>query len=234
MARNAAKLVSFDSIEDIEEFLSTTYSFRKNVVLHRTEFRKLREDFYSLLTDTHFNSIFRALHLHGYRCTMAMLKSILDSDFVVTYNPFLEYFNKLAPWNRQMPDYIHRLTQSINTTCPEQQWATIFKKWIVGVVACAVDPKNVNHQVLVLVGNQGIGKTQWLNRLLPIPLKDYLYCGLVNPNNKDTLINLSENLLINLDELENLNKSELGSLKALITQSSIRLRKPYGTIMKIS
>jgi hypothetical protein len=50
----------------------------------------------------------------------------------------------------------------------------------------------------------------------------------VNPNNKDTLIHLSENLLINLDELENLNRTELGNLKSLITQSAIRLRKAYG------
>jgi hypothetical protein len=64
--------------------------------------------------------------------------------------------------------------------------------------------------------------------LVPDALEGYLYSGIVNPNNKDTLINLSENLIINLDELENLNKTELGSLKALITQSAIRLRKAYG------
>jgi hypothetical protein len=35
-------------------------------------------------------------------------------------------------------------------------------------------------------------------------------------------------MLINLDELENLNKSEIGSLKEIITKTQIRMRKAYG------
>ena len=35
-------------------------------------------------------------------------------------------------------------------------------------------------------------------------------------------------MLINLDELENLNRSELGSMKEIITKANIRIRRPYG------
>jgi len=35
-------------------------------------------------------------------------------------------------------------------------------------------------------------------------------------------------MLINLDELENLNRTEIGSLKELITKTHIRMRKAYG------
>jgi predicted P-loop ATPase len=35
-------------------------------------------------------------------------------------------------------------------------------------------------------------------------------------------------MLINLDELENLNRSEIGSLKEIITKTQIRMRKAYG------
>ncbi len=42
------------------------------------------------------------------------------------------------------------------------------------------------------------------------------------------MINMAECWLINLDELENLNKSEVGSLKEMITKSNIRIRRPYG------
>jgi predicted P-loop ATPase len=35
-------------------------------------------------------------------------------------------------------------------------------------------------------------------------------------------------MLINLDELENLNRSEIGSLKEIITKTHIRMRKAYG------
>jgi hypothetical protein len=155
-----------------------------------------------------------------------MVRNLLNSDFVQDKDPFRSYFESLPEWTVDSPDYIGQLAQTIKT--PPEQWAEFLKKWMVAVVACAIDPQVVNHQVLVLVGKQGAGKSTWLNNLLPRQLQGYLYSGVINPNNKDTLINLSENLLINLDELEYLNKSELGNLKALITQSAIRLRKAYG------
>lgn len=50
----------------------------------------------------------------------------------------------------------------------------------------------------------------------------------LNHSNKDTLIHLAECMLINLDELENLNRTEIGSLKEIITKTHIRMRKAYG------
>ncbi len=55
-----------------------------------------------------------------------------------------------------------------------------------------------------------------------------MFSGTINPNNKDTLIHLAECMLINLDELENLNRTEIGTLKELITKTHIRMRKAYG------
>jgi predicted P-loop ATPase len=63
---------------------------------------------------------------------------------------------------------------------------------------------------------------------MPKPLKEYIFSGTINPSNKDTLIHLAECMLINLDELENLNKTEIGSLKEIITKTHIRMRKAYG------
>ena len=39
-------------------------------------------------------------------------------------------------------------------------------------------------------------------------------------------------MLINLDELENLNKHQLGSIKELVTKNRVRIRRPYGTIFE--
>lgn len=63
---------------------------------------------------------------------------------------------------------------------------------------------------------------------MPKQLKEYIFSGTINPSNKDTLIHLAECMLINLDELENLNRSEIGSLKEIITKTHIRMRKAYG------
>lgn len=103
-----------------------------------------------------------------------------------------------------------------------------FKKWAVATIACALEDKTANQTVLVLQGSQGIGKTTFLENLLPEPLKDYYYSGEINPSDKDTLINMSECLLINLDELSSLNKNRESALKEIITKTSIRVRRPYG------
>ena len=96
------------------------------------------------------------------------------------------------------------------------------------MVGCAIKDEVTNHTVIVFSGRQGLGKTTWALNLLPKQLREYCFSGTINPSNKDTLTHLSETILINLDELENLNKSDLGALKELITKGSIRLRRPYG------
>ncbi len=96
------------------------------------------------------------------------------------------------------------------------------------MVACVLDEKQVNQTVIVFSGKQGLGKTTWMEKLMPKQLKEYIFSGTINPNNKDTLIHLAECMLINLDELENLNKTEIGSLKEIITKTHIRMRKAYG------
>jgi predicted P-loop ATPase len=96
------------------------------------------------------------------------------------------------------------------------------------MVGCVLDDKIINHTVIVFSGKQGLGKTTWVEKLVPKQLKEYLFSGTINPNNKDTLVQLAECMLINLDELENLNRSEIGSLKEIITKTQIRMRKAYG------
>lgn len=96
------------------------------------------------------------------------------------------------------------------------------------MVACVTNEKETNQTVIVFSGKQGLGKTTWIEKLIPKPLKDYMFSGTINPNNKDTLIHLAECMLINLDELENLNRTEIGTLKELITKTHIRMRKAYG------
>jgi predicted P-loop ATPase len=98
----------------------------------------------------------------------------------------------------------------------------------VSLVACALEPKVVNHTVLILQGGQGIGKSTFLLKLVPKALGNYIFSGNLNPDNKDSDVQLSECILINLDELESLTKYKEGALKEMITKSEIRVRRPYG------
>jgi|JI7StandDraft_1071085.scaffolds.fasta_scaffold35405_2 hypothetical protein len=212
-------------ILQVEQYLNQHYDLRINIVLNKVEGKKKASSTFGILTEYGFNSILRELLLNGIPANSAMLRALLNSNFCISYNPIKEHFESLPKWDLEH-DYIDELAESVITS-DQEYWKKSFKKWLVALVGCSIEEKVTNHAVIVFAGKQGIGKTTWLQNLLPEPLYNYYYSGVISPANKDTLIHLSECLLINLDELESLNKSELGDLKAFITKESIRVRRPY-------
>lgn len=210
----------------LEKRISKICSVRYNVVLGRVEIRRVGETSFSPITDTIENSLLRQLNRTGADANAANLRAILQSDFAVPYNPFEVYFQGLPAWDGET-DYIGNLAMTVSTT-NDEAWVPCFRKWIVAAVACALEPAVVNHTCIVFSGAQGLGKTTWMENLCPAKLRRYMYSGTINPGNKDTLAHLSECFLINLDELENLSRTEIGSVKEIITKGKIRIRKPYG------
>jgi predicted P-loop ATPase len=217
-----------NKIDHIEFLLNQNYNFKYNLVTGRCEFKKVDSLHYIPLTDLELNSILRFIHKANVKCNLQELRNIIFSDFSPKYNPFEDYFYNLDEWDKTN-DYITKLAETISTT-NQEVWKKYFKKWIVGMVACVLDEKITNHTLIVFSGKQGIGKTTWILNLIPTSIKEYTYSGTINPDNKDTLIHLSECMLINLDELENFNRTEVGSLKEIITKDRIRIRRPYGSI----
>jgi len=210
----------------LEKRISKICSVRYNVVLGLVEIRRTGETEFSPITDTIENSLLRQLNRTGADVNAANLRAILLSDFAIQYNPFEEYFHGLPEWDG-VTDYIGELAKTISTT-NDEMWILCIRKWLVGAVACALNPTVVNHTCIVFSGAQGIGKTTWMENLCPAKLKQYMFSGTINPGNKDTMAHLSECLLINLDELENLSRTEVGAVKEVITKGKIRIRKPYG------
>ena len=103
-----------------------------------------------------------------------------------------------------------------------------FKKWFVAMVASWMRDEVVNHQVLVLIGRQGIYKTTWLEHLIPPHLRAYA-CKLANSNdlNKDERLRIAEFGLISLDEIDSMNNRELNQLKSVITATDVNERAAY-------
>ena len=243
-------------IDIIEHYLSERYQFRFNVVTSKLEVKRLMpakqaclceelntelvEELppepvegeatpWHPLTDYLENSLLRDLLKNNVKCSAAILRSILYSDFCIFFDPFKDYFNKLPPWDNV--DHILQLSETVKTT-NEDQWHPFLKKWLVAAVASVLNPKTVNHTAIILSGPQGIGKTTWLLNLCPPELSDYIFSGTINPNNKDTFLHLSECMFINMDELENMNRTEIGTFKEIITKPSIRIRRAYGHHME--
>ena len=213
-------------IDRLEMFLSTRYVFRHNMVSGKLEFQYFGKKKWNVMNDFIENSMLRECLKGRIKTNLSSLRNLLYSDFCELFNPFEDYFFNLPTYDENT-DYITELANTITTT-KQDLWQQCFKKWLVAMVGCVLDDKVINHTVIVFSGKQGLGKTTWVEKLVPKPLKEYLFSGTINPNNKDTLVQLAECMLINLDELENLNRSEIGSLKEIITKTQIRMRKAYG------
>src|SRR5690606_36181637 len=173
MAKSSLKTKETDNtVSAIENYLNRKYQFRHNPILERTEFKRKQGKAYQLLSERDVNSLFRELNNNNMRCSITGLRSLLNSDFVKEEDPFKNYFNGLPKWKKDDPDHIAELAHTI-TASNNEFWRWAFKKWLVNLVACAIT-ENVNQQVLVFVGKQGIGKSTWLNKLVPKKLEGYL------------------------------------------------------------
>ena len=165
------------------------------------------------------------------------------ATYIPHIHPLREYIHNLSDYiPEKEPDWIDLVAKQVRVVDPTQSdststqvsdvdqfWRVCFKKWFVAMVASWIKDEVVNHQVLVLIGRQGIYKTTWLERLIPQHLRDYC-CKLANATqlNKDDRLRIAEFGLINLDELDALTPRELNAMKSVITASDVNERVAYG------
>jgi hypothetical protein len=214
-----------NKIQKIENWINERYKLKHNELRGTIEVKKQKTNKWEVLNDRLFNSLLLELNRSGIKCSINILHSLLNSEFVESYNPFMEYLNKNGTWDGD--DHIDKLSRTV-TTSNSEFWNLSFKRWIVAFVASIINPRITNHQVIVLCGGQGIGKTTWILNLIPEELKDYVFSGTINPSNKDSVSLLAEMILINLDEMDNMNRSDFGTLKSLITMQQVTFRRAYG------
>ena len=234
--------------KEIESYLSTHYDFRFNTILGRTEFSPKYANVYSKVSRYDINTFRRELDSEEGIITSAdNLYSIIESSFSPRINPIQEYFKALP----LMDIYFgsanalfsnHADTSSISfsskaiaslascvTIHNSEKWLSYLTKWLVAVVANAMDDRECrNHTCLVLTGEQGKFKTTFLDLLCPPALHGYSYTGKIYPQEKDTLTYIGQNLIVNIDDqLKALNKRDENELKNLITCPMVKYRMPY-------
>jgi len=217
-----------EAFEIAVDFLKSKASFRRNLVTGLIEF-KTDED-WDNLRDQHLDAWWTEFKLQGHRVPYEYFSKIISGQLATDYHPFREYFYSLPPWDGF--DYIQEYLDCFETEIPEQ-FTNLFKKWIVGVVANALE-KDSNQHCLTLVGPQGIGKTSMLRLLCPPSLsKYYAETSIPSTADKDSLLLVAENILINLDEMETSTNEEIGFLKSLITRKDIKIRRPYARYAEV-
>lgn len=213
--------------EEIEGFLATQAEFRKNVVTGKEEMRYPNAREFVELTDRLVNSLWSRMTKEGHTVRLCDVHSVLESEFVPEFNPFVQYFRSLPEWDGTT-DYIGQLAATVHVEGDAELFENCFRKWLVATVASLMVKEVTNHEILVLVGRQGCYKTTWLAHLLPPELQRYFY---VRSNNnrltKDDNLALSEFALICLEEIDELRQSELNQLKALVTLPAVNERRAY-------
>lgn len=210
--------------EMMEAYLIERYSFRKNIITGEVEIRSKQ------LADSDWQSfdvftILRDLKLNNHRVTLADLENLVRSDFVPEYDPFESYFIGLEPWDDSDLDFIGLLLKFIKVK-DQNRFERHFKKWMVRAVKCGLEDDYINKQLIILVGEkQNTGKSSFIRFLIPRDLIAYLVENI--GTDKDSLIALIENLLVNMDELETFSKYELNALKSIISKTFVKIRHPY-------
>ena len=231
-------------------FISDNYlqfnRIRRDVVSDKLQMRLPNDhgrDYWREMTKQDINSIVcQCAQECQTNITLREVMTVLHSDLVPQVHPLREYVLSCRPWQGEVDwiDFIAQQVRVCDTTSTayssepcershvDRLWRLCFKKWFVAMVASWMRDEVVNHQVLVLIGKQGIYKTTWLEHLIPPHLRAYC-CKLANANQltKDDRLRIAEFGLINLDELDAMTPRELNQMKSIITSTDVNERAAY-------
>jgi putative DNA primase/helicase len=142
------------------------------------------------------------------------------------YHPVRDCINSIQ-WDGE--DRLTKFLETIKTENVEFD-KILITTWMLAAVAAAFSEKGFsNHGVLVLQGNQGIGKTAWIKTLDPTMGRALKTGVILDPTNKDSVISANRFWIIELGELDGtLNKSDAAYLKSFLTSSEDDVRVPWG------
>ena len=224
----------------VESFLNENYHFRRNVLNGKLEFSTIQHDAednvsdeaslsFRTLTQEALNSIIlRAMRenvCEGHS-PKADIELYVRSEEVPLFNPVQEFLENLPQWDGH--NHVAQLFSRLPGMSSEQ--AAFLAVWLRSTVAhwLQMDTLHGNECVPVLIGAQGCGKTTFLRRLLPAELRQY-YMDHINLSNQfDKDMALTNNLLVNLDELEAVRPSQHAALKQTLSKNKVNGRPIYG------
>jgi hypothetical protein len=202
------------------------YTFRLNLVRERIE----RGDG-SVLHDGEQASIIAALFDRGLSNKQLMLDVMLAEAWTHSYDPLKDFLDSLE-WDGQ--DHIRKLSYYFEDAHPLIEYpdgskATVFyawlRRWLTGAAGKVV--ARVQNPMLVLVSEQGIGKSEFAKWLCS-PMPDYFVENAINPEAVDHQRWAAGNFIWEVGELgATTRKADVEALKAFITRHEHSFRVPY-------
>ena len=218
----------------IELFLNENYRFRRNTLNGKVEFQakpngKAECDVFRPLTKAALNSIViraKREQILEKGSPKTEITEYVESEEVPEYNPVQAFLTNLPEWDGQ--NHIAKVFSRIPGISSEQlNYLTI---WLRSTVAHwkQMDMLHGNECVPTFIGNQGCGKTTFVRRLLPLELREYYMDNLNLANKFDKEMALTNNLIVNLDELEAISASQHAKLKQTLSVSKVNGRPIFG------
>ena len=218
--------------QDMIDYLASRYVFRFNEVMGYTEYRPNHTwvNPYLPVDDRVLNRMAIECRLAGLNVWDKDISRYIHSSYITTYNPVREYLSECrGKWDGK--DRIRELARKVPTKNPH--WPDWFYTWFLGMVhqwQSSIYDRYGNQIAPLLISKQGWNKSTFIQSLLPPELQWGFTNQLDVSEKRQTLQAMSQFLLINLDEFNQISpKLQQGFLKNIITLPCVKVKRPYGT-----
>lgn len=154
------------------------------------------------------------------------------SQFLLAIGDEFQY-NPVADWIESHTwDGVSRLKALYDTIEAQNNVLKeiLIKRWMIGAIAAIYNPEGISASlVLVLQGEQYLGKTNWFKNLVSGPAKKYAKDGMIiDIKDKDSVYICLQHWIVELGEIQStFKKADLDALKAFITSDLDIIRLPY-------
>ena len=213
-------------IRFIEDFFARRYQLRYNVVKQLTEFRPNDLAFkpWQPLTDRLLKSMVVEQMKEGGESWMNDIRIYLESAHIKDYNPVHEFLAGCGEWDGKA-DYIEDFARRLPTNY--QQWPKYFHRWFLAMVAQALDINRDygNSMVPMLIGGQGIKKSNFCKNVLPPSMREYYMDDIKMDNAEQVERVLGRMWLVCIDEYNAKTDREQAKIKRLLTEKDVQIRK---------
>lgn len=220
-----------------KELLQEGRRWRHNTLINKTEYSESDGEWQEV-DDRFIDTMLTRLRETGLPVKDNELRSLVNSsDFAPDFAPHIEWLKSLPTWNPENdPDYIHDFFvghMEFGPLADVELYDLMFHRWMVGLVAQWKGQIDANPLMPTFCGPQYIGKSFFTKNILPPCLRKYQ--TEVRPNdpiNTDTMLTLSEVLLVIFDEISINSDTKSNMMKYLITSGQTNLRDAYGHYRK--
>lgn len=223
---------SKENIEKMMKYLNEKYELRYNMVMKYTEYVPKDKEWigFQAVEPRVQKSLTLEVQLAGINVSIKDVRNFLESNFIKNYNPVEEFlFTCYDNWDGK--DHIRALARTVPTNNPH--WEDWFYTWFLAMVEQwhnRTGRQYGNSVAPLLISKQGYNKSTFCRRLIPPQLQWGYTDNLILSEKRQVLQAMSQCLLINLDEFNQISaKVQQGFLKNLIQLPNVKYKPPFSS-----